>query len=201
MKKNVFGRKFKRDTNERKALFKNLLTSLVLKERIRTTEAKAKAIKGAADKLITKAKKGGQNVYKSLHPDVNQEAVVKLVEDIVKRFSTRQGGYTRIIKIGKRRVADNAEMVYLEWTERATSANLELKTSSSAKASADKKNLKKTKKVKKVVSAKGGSSSGRKKIVKAPKTETVKPVINKKEEKVQKPGIFKRLITRQKKGQ
>ena len=57
MKKNVFGRQFKRDANERKALFKNLLTSLVMQERIQTTEAKAKAIKAAADKLVTRAKK------------------------------------------------------------------------------------------------------------------------------------------------
>ena len=59
MKKNVFGKQLKRDMNERKALFKNLLTSLVMEESIKTTEAKAKAIKGAADKLVTKAKKGG----------------------------------------------------------------------------------------------------------------------------------------------
>ncbi|HSW48115.1 MAG TPA: 50S ribosomal protein L17, partial [Candidatus Saccharimonadales bacterium] len=105
MKKNVFGRQFKRDSNERKALFKNLLTSLVMEERIKTTTAKAKAIKGAADKLITKAKKDGPNVYKSLHPDVNQDAVLKLISDIAPRFTDRKGGYTRIIKIGKRRVA------------------------------------------------------------------------------------------------
>ena len=59
MKKHVFGRHFKRDANERKALFKNLLTSLVIEERITTTEAKAKAIRAKADKLVTKAKKGG----------------------------------------------------------------------------------------------------------------------------------------------
>src|SRR5258708_5096643 len=117
MKKNVFGRKFKRDANERKALFKNLLTSLVLKERIKTTEAKAKAIKGEAEKMVTKAKKGGENAYKLLHPDINQEAVVKLIDVIAPRFEKRQGGYTRIIKIGKRRVSDNAPQVFLEWTE------------------------------------------------------------------------------------
>lgn len=57
MKKNVFGRQLKRDINERKALFKNLLTSLVLEEQIKTTHAKAQAIRSAADKLVTKAKK------------------------------------------------------------------------------------------------------------------------------------------------
>ena len=185
MKKSVFGRQFKRDANERKALFKNLLTSLVLEERIKTTEAKAKAIRGAAEKLVTKAKKGGINVYKSLHPDINQEAVVKIIADIAPRFATRQGGYTRIIKIGKRRVADNAGMVFLEWTEKST----KLKVQSEKLPKKDKR---------KKPTAVAGKA---KKAVKSEQVEISKPVIGKKEEKVQKPGIFKRLITRQKKGQ
>jgi len=115
MRKNVFGRQFKRDANERKALFKNLLTSLVLEERIKTTQAKAKAIKGAADKLVTKAKK--HDAMRRLAPDVNHDAVTKLVNDIAPRFASRQGGYTRIIKVGNR-IADNAEMVIMEWTEK-----------------------------------------------------------------------------------
>jgi large subunit ribosomal protein L17 len=117
MKKNVFGRQFKRDVNERKALFKNLLTSLVIEESIKTTEAKAKAIKGAADKLITKAKKGGVAAYRGLEADVNHNAVVKLIEDLGPRFASRSGGYTRAMKIGNR-VADNAPMVMMEWVEK-----------------------------------------------------------------------------------
>jgi large subunit ribosomal protein L17 len=113
MKKQVFGRQFKRDANERKALFKNLLTSLVMEERITTTEAKAKAIKAAADKLITKAKKG-EAAFAALAPDVRYDAVAKLVKTIAPRFVDRQGGYTRIIKVG-RRVADNAPQVVMEW--------------------------------------------------------------------------------------
>ena len=58
MRKNVFGRQLKRDTNERKALFKSLISSLVLTGGIKTTEEKAKAIRGDVDKIITKAKKG-----------------------------------------------------------------------------------------------------------------------------------------------
>jgi len=118
MHKNVFGRQFKRDANERKALFKNLLTSLVLQEQIITTHAKAKAIRGAADKLITKAKKGGDSAYRSLLPDVNYDAVKKLVEEIAPRFANRHGGYTRIIKLAKTRVADNAAMVVMQWVEK-----------------------------------------------------------------------------------
>src|ERR1700734_2768746 len=102
MRKHVFGRHLKRDANERKALFKNLLTCLVMEERITTTPAKAKAIKGAADKLVTKAKKGGPDVLRSLSPDVRYDAVTKLVNTIAPRFTDRQGGYTRIIKVGRR---------------------------------------------------------------------------------------------------
>ncbi|HSX09296.1 MAG TPA: 50S ribosomal protein L17 [Candidatus Saccharimonadales bacterium] len=117
MKKQVFGRHFKRDANERKALFKNLLTSLVIEERITTTEAKAKAIRGAADKLVTKAKKGGPDAFRSLAPDVRYDAVAKLINTIAPRFVNRQGGYTRIIKVGHR-VADNAPQVVMEWVDR-----------------------------------------------------------------------------------
>src|SRR6266480_2358973 len=117
MKKNVFGRQFKRDVNERKALFKNLLTSLVLNEQIKTTEAKAKAIKAAADKLITRAKVGGQSAYRNLEAEVHHAAVIKLIDDLAPRFTARNGGYTRIVKIGNR-VADNAPMALMEWVEK-----------------------------------------------------------------------------------
>lgn len=141
MKKHVFGRKLKRDTNERKALFKNLLTSLVLNEQIKTSEAKAKAIKAAADKLITKAKKGGQEAVRALEADVNHNAVVKLVEDLGARFASRNGGYTRIIKMGNR-VADNSPEAVIEWVEKKSG---ELKVES-GKVKTERKEVTKTKK-------------------------------------------------------
>lgn len=119
MRKNIFGRQFKRDRNERKALFKTLLSSLVIHERILTSEAKAKAIKSDADKLVTKAKKGGLHAYKLVEPELSTEAVKKLIESIAPRFTARQGGYTRIIRAG-RRVKDNSQEVIIEWTEKAT---------------------------------------------------------------------------------
>lgn len=148
MKKNVFGKQLKRDTNERKALFKNLLTSLVLNERIKTTEAKAKAIRSAADKLITKAKKGGDVAYRGLDGKVNRSAVVKLVEDLGPRFVSRDGGYTRIVKIGSR-VADNAPMVMMEWTERASASVKAEGKKQSAKGNDKKAKESKSAKVKK----------------------------------------------------
>ncbi len=116
MRKHYFGRQFKRDSNERKSLFRNLLNSLVLHDRIRTTEAKAKAIKGDADKLVTKVKTKNDTAYQVLTRIVNHEAAQKLINDIAPRFATRNGGYTRITRADKR-INDNAQMVILEWTE------------------------------------------------------------------------------------
>lgn len=117
MRKNVFGRQFRRDANERKALFKSLLSALVLEERIKTTEEKAKAIKGQADKLITLAHHHGKYASRWLQKYLTPKAVEKLVAEIAPRFVNRQGGYTRFARTGNR-VADNATMAYLEWTEK-----------------------------------------------------------------------------------
>jgi len=118
MKKNVFGRKLKRDKNERTALFKSLISSLVLNEKIKTTESKAKAIKPEIDKLVTKAKKGENSARNVLQKSLSQPAVEKMINQIGPRFSKRAGGYTRIIKLGKR-FGDDAPTVMLEWTETA----------------------------------------------------------------------------------
>ncbi len=118
MKKNVFGRQFKRDANERKALFKGLMTSLVLQERIETTEQKAKAVKGAVEKLVTKAKIKGIAATPLLLPYLHEDAVKRMIIDIAPRFANRPGGYTRIIRLGKR-FGDDATVVILEWVERS----------------------------------------------------------------------------------
>lgn len=152
MRKNVFGRQLKRDRNERKALFKSLLTSLVLYERIQTSEAKAKAIKGDADKLITKAKKGGLHAYRLLEPDLATVAVKKLLNTIAPRFTNRQGGYTRIIRVGKR-LKDNSPEVILEWTERASLTPI---TPAIQKQQKEKKEARAPKTPKKKIAAKAG---------------------------------------------
>lgn len=123
MKKNIFGRKFKRDTNERKALFKNLISSLILDGEIKTTEEKAKAIKGDVDKLITKVKKNGEIARQLVGSYIFPYALDKLINDIAPRFANRNGGYTRIIRIGKR-FGDNATVVLMEWTEEAKGLSL-----------------------------------------------------------------------------
>ncbi len=116
MRKQVFGRRLKRDTNERKALFKGLLSALVLEGSIKTTEAKAKAIKGAADKLITKAKRDQQVVQRLLSKELTPVAIDKLVKQIAPRFDGRHGGYTRIIRLG-RRASDSSSMVLIQWID------------------------------------------------------------------------------------
>jgi large subunit ribosomal protein L17 len=116
MRKNVFGRKFKRDKNERKALIKSLMSSLVLEGKIKTTEAKAKAIKGEVDKLITKARKETLLARRLLEKKLHPKAIEKLLKEVAPRFEERNGGYTRIIKL-ERRVGDNAQSVIMEWVE------------------------------------------------------------------------------------
>lgn len=114
MKHRVFGRQFKRDTNERKALFKGLISSLVLKGRIETTEAKAKSIQGQVDKVVSLAKKGTLQARRELLSFLDKAAVDKLVGQMGSIFASRQSGFTQIIKLGPRR-GDNAPMVFLQW--------------------------------------------------------------------------------------
>ena len=115
MRKNLFGRQFKRDANERKSLFKSLISALILEGRIKTTEAKAKAIRGRIDRIITHAKKG-ERAAGLLKPYLPDDAINKVISGIAPGFLKRQGGYTRMIRLG-RRFSDRASMVFLEWVE------------------------------------------------------------------------------------
>ena len=116
MRKRIFGRRLQRDTNERKALFRSLMRELVLHGKIKTTQAKAKSIKGEIEKMVTKAKTQGEGAFVHLQKKFTGEVVEKLIKEIAPLFKDRPGGYTRIIKMG-RRVKDNAPMVLLEWVE------------------------------------------------------------------------------------
>ena len=119
MRHGVDGFKLGRLTKHRWALFRNLLISLFRHERITTTEAKAKAMRGLADHVITLAKRETLHARRqvlSLVPDV--VVVRRIFDTIAARFSDRHGGYTRIIKVGVRR-GDAAPMVLLELVDRA----------------------------------------------------------------------------------
>src|SRR3990167_7492061 len=111
MRKQVFGRKFKRDKNERKALFSCLISAMVLKGKIETTEEKAKAIRGDLESLVTKAKKG-ESSKRLLYKDLTSFEVEKMINQIGPSFANRIGGYTRIIKTRKR-FNDNARMAIM----------------------------------------------------------------------------------------
>ena len=107
-------RKLGRDSSARKALFSSILTSFFKHERIETTEAMAKEISGLAEQLITLAKRGDLSARRQAIARLADEEVVrKLFDEIAKKYSDRQGGYTRILKIGPRR-GDAAPMVILE---------------------------------------------------------------------------------------
>ena len=108
--------KLSRSASHRKALFMNLSRQVIDHERIKTTEAKAKAVKPELEKLITLAKKGDLHARRQAmstlqHPD--KGVIYKLFDEIAPRYAERPGGYTRILKLGPRR-SDATEMVYLE---------------------------------------------------------------------------------------
>lgn len=108
-------RKFARKTKQRSALYKALATALIDHGRIKTTLAKAKSTSGFVDKLITKAKKGDLPAQRLIREDIGAKATKKLMTDIGPKFKERNGGYTKVLKLG-RRVSDGAEMAILEFT-------------------------------------------------------------------------------------
>lgn len=107
-----------RTTSERKALKRNMVTSLFRYERIETTKAKALEVRKMAEKMITRAKEDSVHNRRIIASDIYDEAVVaKLFKEIAPMFAERKGGYTRILKTGNR-LGDAAEMVILELVEK-----------------------------------------------------------------------------------
>jgi len=141
MRHRVKGKKLKRDTSQRMALLRNLVTSFLEKERIKTTLAKAKATRPIAEKMITLAKKNTLHTRRlALRFIYKKEVVKKLFDELGPRFSERPGGYTRIVKIGPR-AGDGAEMAVLELV------GTEFKKKTKKKSAAEKaKEIAKTKK-------------------------------------------------------
>lgn len=118
------GRKLNRSASHRRALFRNLVTALLQRERIKTTDAKAKETRRLAERMITLGKEGTLAARRRALTFVQSRAVVKkLFDDIAPRFKERAGGYTRIVKIGIRH-GDAAPISILELVTRA--ADLEV---------------------------------------------------------------------------
>lgn len=113
MKKRKHGRKLSRKRNQRKALLRSLAANLFLKEKIRTTEAKAKEVSAFSEKFITKAKKSDVSSRRLLARFFTPEVVKKIVDEIAPRYKEKKGGYTRIIKLGPRK-SNGAKMAIIE---------------------------------------------------------------------------------------
>jgi len=107
-------KKLQRTREQRKALFRGLVTSVLENEQVETTESKAKAARPIIEKMITLGKKGDLNARRRVAGYLNDDAVVKKVFDVLaERYEDRTGGYTRIMKKGPRR-GDGAPMVIIE---------------------------------------------------------------------------------------
>ncbi|MFO1441989.1 50S ribosomal protein L17 [Bacillus sp. Bva_UNVM-123] len=115
-------RKLGRTSSQRKAMLRDLATDLIINERIETTEARAKELRSVVEKMITLGKRGDLHARRQAaafirnevaNAETNQDALQKLFSDVASRYEERQGGYTRIMKLGPRR-GDGAPMVVIE---------------------------------------------------------------------------------------
>jgi large subunit ribosomal protein L17 len=119
------GRKLNRSASHRTALFRNLVTSLLDHEQVRTTDAKAKEIRRFAERMITLGKRGTLHARRQALAFIRSETVVKkLFDEVAPRFETRPGGYTRVVKLGVRQ-GDAAPMSVIELVDRGDAARSE----------------------------------------------------------------------------
>jgi len=117
MRHKVAGRKLDRPTGHRRAMYRNLVTDLLGYEKITTTEAKAKEVRGLTEKMITMGKEGGLHSRRqALSFIIDKKVVDKVFTELAPRYAERPGGYTRITKLGPR-LGDGAAMVRLELVE------------------------------------------------------------------------------------
>jgi len=113
MRKRKRGRRLSRKQNQRKALLKSLASALILNEKIKTTEAKAKELRPFVEKFITQAKKDNLASRRLLAKFFSPRVVKKLIAEIGLRYKDRRGGYSRIIKLGPRK-SDGTKMAIIE---------------------------------------------------------------------------------------
>lgn len=107
------GRKFGRKCDQRKAFLKGLAVNLIMNGKMKTTEARAKEVRGLVEWLITKSKKGDLAGVRFAEKFLPKSAVSKLVKEVAPKYKERNGGYTRITKLGQRN-SDSAPMVIIE---------------------------------------------------------------------------------------
>lgn len=155
MQHNRAGRKLGRTTAHRRALFRNQLASLLKHERITTTLHKAKELRPLAEKMVTLGKRGGLHARRLALKSVPESDVIqRLFDEIAPRFKERAGGYTRILKLG-RRPGDGAEMALIEFVDYDFAERRAKKVQAEKAASEKKETL--LEKAKKLVTGKAGS--------------------------------------------
>ncbi len=117
MRHNKSGRTLGRNSSHRKAMMRNMVTSLIDNERITTTDARAKELRKVAEKMITLGKRGDLHARRqALSVIFDKDMVAKLFERLAPRYAERAGGYTRIIKVGNR-AGDNASVSIIEFVD------------------------------------------------------------------------------------
>lgn len=130
--------KLGRTAEHRKALLANQVCSLIAHERIKTTLAKAKAVRPLAERMVTLGKNGSLHARRTAFAVLRQkDAVKKLFDNIAPRSATRIGGYTRIVKLGQRR-SDSAPIAFLEWVDAAPVTDEPKETKKKAKEKSSK---------------------------------------------------------------
>lgn len=126
--------KLSRDKDHKKALFRNLISALILHGSIKTTEAKAKAVRGLVDRIVNKAKREGRRTRDQVTEFLtSQAAASKLYEEIVPRFKSKNSGFTRIVDFGRRQ-GDNAKVVVMEWAGEPQKTESDAKKPQTAKS-------------------------------------------------------------------
>ena len=182
------GRKFGRTSAHRKALFRNMVTALIDRERIRTTLAKAKELRGKVEKTITLGKKGTLHARRhALKLVADKDSLKKIFGPLAERYANRPGGYTRVIKLGHR-LGDDAPMAFIELVDREDEPPIKppvkgkKKVEETAKKTVAGEKIKKPKKDKKdakesITKATGEKSDGEKKKI----AQTKKKPVDKKD--------------------
>ncbi len=145
MRHGVYGRKLSRNTNERKQLLVNLTREMFVRGRIKTTEAKAKAVRPMLEKLVTRAKKSNGSARLVMKVLPYKEVVKKLLNDAQTRFAGRKSGYTKIVRLGPR-AGDNTEEVILAFVDEAVVAEVIKPEAKEKEIAAPKKETKTVKK-------------------------------------------------------
>jgi large subunit ribosomal protein L17 len=131
--------KLGRKAEHRKALLANQVCSLIEHQRIRTTLAKAKAVRPLAEKMVTLGKKGSIHARRTAFAMLRQkDAVKKLFDEVAPRTADRNGGYTRIVKLGQRK-SDGAPIAYLEWVDATLLIDQEIDEAAEKKTRKSKK--------------------------------------------------------------